>query len=86
MLLYDMRLSDKHVYAWIADRVQQGGGRARLVYTDMADALGCHRHTARRICHRLAAAGLITRVGGTHYEGYIYALGEGDCEPRTRRA
>lgn len=85
MMINDMRLSDQHVYTWIRDRIEEGGGRARLIQSDMADALGCHRNTATRICRRLVAAGLIERVGGTHYHGYIYALRDGD-EPRTRRA
>lgn len=76
MILYDMRLSDKYAYHWIRRQIEQGGGRARLTLDDMAAGLGCHRQTAQRICHSLLGSGLIQRIDGPHYEGYIYTLGE----------
>lgn len=72
VLIYDMRLSDKYAFNWIQGITRDGV--AVIVYSDMAVEIGCHRHTARRICKSLTAAGLLRYRGGTDKGGQIYEL------------
>jgi DNA-binding transcriptional regulator YhcF (GntR family) len=67
-----MRLSDKYAYQWIKTITRDG--QAVIIYSDMAVEIGCHRHTARRICKSLTAAGLIKHLGGSDKAGQIYEL------------
>lgn len=70
--IYDMRLSDKYAFSWIKGITQDGV--AVIVYSDMAVEIGCHRHTARRICKSLTAAGLLRHMGGTDKGGQVYQV------------
>lgn len=71
--LPNMLISDRYVFDWLKKTIE-GREEITLKPSEIAESVGCHRHTVRQVCTRLESAGLIEIDRLSKQKGYVFRI------------